>query len=67
MSSGSSTRALTPEQENKIENLRVMVFRADGSVVSNGKYVSSGSKFTIDSYSGSNYTLFSLPTSAMRR
>lgn len=58
MSSGSSTRALTPEQENKIENLRVMVFRADGSVVSNGKYVSSGSKFTIDSYSGSNYTLF---------
>lgn len=58
MSNGSSTRALTPEQENKIENLRVMVFRADGSVVSNGKYVSSGSKFTIDSYSGSNYTLF---------
>lgn len=57
MSSGSSTRALTPEQENKIENLRVMVFRADGSVVSNGKYVSSGSKFTIDSYSGSNYTI----------
>lgn len=58
MSSGSSTRALTPEQENKIENLRVMVFRANGSVVSNGKYVSSGPRFTVDSYSGSNYTLF---------
>ncbi len=58
MSSGSSTRALTPEEESKIENLRVMVFRADGSVVTNGKYVSSGSKFTIDSYSGNSYTLF---------
>ena len=57
MSNGSSTRTLTPEQENKIENLRVMVFRADGSLVSNGKFVNSGSRFTVDSYSGSNYTI----------
>ena len=58
MSSGSSTRALTPEQESKIENLRVMVFRADGSVVTNSKYTGTGNQFTVNSYSGSNYTLF---------
>lgn len=58
MSSSPSTRALTPEQESKIENLRVMVFRADGSVVTNGKYTGTGNQFTVNSYSGSNYTLF---------
>lgn len=58
MSSSPSTRALTPEQESKIENLRVMVFRADGSVVTNGKYTGgTGNQFTVNSYSGSNYTL----------
>lgn len=63
MSSGSSTRALTPEQESKIENLRVMVFRADGSVVTNSKYdnANSGSDtqftVTVDSYSGNNCTI----------
>ena len=58
MSSSPSTRALTPEQESKIENLRVMVFRADGSVVTNGKYTGgTGNQFTVNSYSGNNYTL----------
>ena len=57
MSSSPSTRAMTPEEERKIENLRVMVFRADGSVVSNDKYAGTGNQFTVNSYSGSNYTL----------
>ena len=58
MSSSPSTRAMTPEEERKIENLRVMVFRADGSVVTNGKYTGgTGNQFTVNSYSGSNYTL----------
>ena len=39
MSSGSSTRAFAPERENKFENWRWMVVRADCSWVSNGKEV----------------------------
>lgn len=57
MSSSPSTRAMTPEEERKIENLRVMVFRADGSVVSNDKYAGTGNQFTVNSYSGNGYTL----------
>ena len=58
MSSSPSTRALPPEEESKIENLRVMVFRADGSVVTNDKYTGTGTQFTVNSYSGNSYTLF---------
>lgn len=58
MSGNPATRALTPEEESKIDNIRVMVFRPDGSVVTNRKYAGSGTRVTVDSYSGSNYTLF---------
>lgn len=50
------TRALTPDEETKINDIRVMIFRPDGSILTNSKYSATGTKVTVESYSGSNYT-----------
>lgn len=59
MGSGAKSRTMTPEQENKIENLRVMIFNNKGNIVTNRRYADSpGTSLNIETYSGNNHKIY---------
>ncbi|MEG2856815.1 DUF4906 domain-containing protein [Bacteroides sp.] len=59
MGSKTLTRALTPEQETKINDLRVMIFNGAGRIVTNKKFVGNlGTSIQIDTYSGNNCKIY---------
>lgn len=59
MGSGPKSRAMTPEQETKIENLRVMIFNSEGHIVTNKKYTGDpGRGLKIETMSGSNRKIY---------
>lgn len=59
MGSGAKSRTMTPEQENKIENLRVMIFDNKDNIVTNSSYADSpGTSINIKTYSGNNHKIY---------
>ena len=59
-SAGSDTRTVSPNVENRLETLRVLVFNGSGEIVTNRKYTAQPdaplSSLQIDTWSGSNHT-----------
>ena len=60
-STGSGTRTVPSDVENRLDNLRVLIFNGSGELVTNRKYTaqpngSSLSSLQIDTWSGSNHT-----------
>ena len=59
MGGAPKTRAMTPEQEKKIENLRVLIFNSEGNIVTNKKYTGDpGTSLDIKTYSGNNRKIY---------
>lgn len=59
MGSGAKSRTMAPEQENKIENLRVMIFDNKDNIVTNSSYADSpGTSINIKTYSGNNHKIY---------
>lgn len=59
MGSAAKTRAMTPEQEQKIENLRVLIFNSEGHIVTNKKYTGNpGTSLDIETMSGKNCKIY---------
>ena len=61
LGSGSDTRTVPSDVENRLDNLRVLIFNGSGEVVTNRKYTAqpdgpSLSSLQIDTWSGSNHT-----------
>ena len=61
LGSGSDTRTVSSDVENRLDNLRVLIFNGSGEVVTNRKYTAqpdgpSLSSLQIDTWSGSNHT-----------
>ena len=59
MGDAPKSRAMTPEQEKKIENLRVLIFNSEGNIVTNKKYTGDpGTSLDIKTYSGNNRSIY---------
>ena len=58
MGSKQKTRAMTPDEEKKIENIRVMIFDGDDHIVTNKKYIGSSTSINIETYSGKNRKIY---------
>lgn len=61
LGSGSDTRTVPSDVENRLDNLRVLVFNGSGELVTNRKYTAQPdgpplSSLQIDTWSGSNHT-----------
>ncbi|WP_455641304.1 DUF4906 domain-containing protein [Parabacteroides sp.] len=58
MGVGLKTRALDPDDENKISNLRILIFNSKGEVVTNKKYDNDpGTSLNLETVSGSGQTI----------
>lgn len=58
MGVGLKTRALKEDEENKISNLRILIFNSKGEIVTNQKYDSDpGSLLNLETVSGSGQTI----------
>lgn len=58
MGSARTTRAMTPEQESVINDVRIMVFNGTRRLITNNKYKGNSTKFSFKTYSGNNMSIY---------